>query len=190
MTTNFDRGVARLLPAVGEAPYWFWPPHMDVVPDGAGAFAVNRTLPRNLASQMRNVGIYCQGVVNVIRRENRLIVPTLGDSRYDGGTWAAQNFWRPYRRAFVRTAFMPRGTLVGRFFRWGPNGEVLDQGHVGVLVRANDLANQQDGLLLHSHPEVGGLAYTRLGASHANWYYDYVIWPEDWVNHNNPASKF
>ncbi len=51
--------------------------------------------------------------------------------------------------------------------------DVKDQGHVGVLLWTQDLKNQQDGILLHSHPAVGGLTRTRLGASHANGYYDY-----------------
>jgi hypothetical protein len=49
---------------------------------------------------------------------------------------------------------------------------------------AQDLKNQQDGLLLHSHPAVGGLNRTRLSASHANGYYDYWIHPRDWINHD------
>lgn len=61
---------------------------------------------------------------------------------------------------------------------------MVDQGHIGVLVRAQNLAEQQDGLLLHSHPAVGGLAYTRLGASHAGFYYDEWCAPEDWINHD------
>ncbi len=185
--SNFDRGLERVRAAIGRAPYWYWPPSMDIVPDGPGAFAVNRPLPENLVQQMVNTGIFCQGVINVFRRANRLIVPTMGDARYDGGTWAAQNFWREFIRPFDRYDYIPRGALVGRYFRWeGAPGRsrVLDQGHVGVLTTAQDLKNQQDGVLLHSHPAVGGLNKTRLGASHAGWYYDYWIHPEDWINHD------
>ena len=40
-----------------------------------------------------------------------------------------------------------------------------------MLLDRQDLPNRENGLLLHSHPGVGGLATTRLGASHAGWYY-------------------
>ena len=52
-----------------------------------------------------------------------------------------------------------------------------------MLLEPQDLFNQKDGLL-HSHPAVGGLATTRLGASHAGYYYHYVVRPEDWINHS------
>ncbi len=181
--TNFDRGIERVRAAIGRAPYWWWPPSMDTVPDGPGAFAVNHPLPENLVSQMVDQGIFCAGLINVIRRANRKIVATNGDPRYDGGTYAIQNFWAGFAEPFDRWAYYPRGTLIGRYFRW--EGErVGDQGHVGVLLEPQDLAHQQDGLLLHSHPGVGGLAKTRLGASHAGWYYEYVVRREDWINHD------
>lgn len=185
-TTNFDRGLDRLERAIGHAPYWFWPPSLAIVPDGPGAYAVNRPLPdqETLHRQMVQEGIFCQGVINVIRRANRKVVPTRGDSRYDGGTWANQGFFEDFIRPFRRTDFIPRGALIGRYFKWGNGGAVLDQGHVGVLVVKNDLAHQQSGVLLHSHPAVGGLARTDLGVSHAGWYYDYWIHPEDWINHS------
>ncbi len=185
--TNFDRGVERVRGAIGRAPYWYWPPSMSVVPDGPGAFAVNRRLPGDLVGQMVNRGIFCAGLINVIRRANGTSVATNGDARYDGGTYAIQNFWSAYAEPFDRWARYPRGTLIGRYFRW-EGARVGDQGHVGVLLEPQDLANQKDGLLLHSHPAVGGLATTRLGASHAGWYYHYVVRPEDWINHD--AGRF
>ncbi len=181
--TNFDRGVERVRAAIGRAPYWWWPPSMDVVPDGPGAFAVNRPLPDNLVEQMVDHGIFCAGLINVIRRANRKIVPTNGNPRYDGGTFAIQNFWSGFAERFDRWDYYPRGTLIGRYFRWD-GAKVGDQGHVGVLLEPQDLAHQKDGLLLHSHPAVGGLATTRLGASHAGWYYHYVVRPEHWINHD------
>lgn len=129
----------------------------------------------------------CQGIINYIRRFNSKIVPTMGDSRYDGGTWANQNYFRDFAHPFNRYVSIPRGALIGRNFRWaGAPGfsAVVDQGHVGVLVEAQDLKNQQGGILLHSHPAVGGLNRTKLGDSHAGWYYQYWIHPRDWINHD------
>lgn len=39
-------------------------------------------------------------------------------------------------------------------------------------------------MILQSHPEVGGLQYTSLGASHTNWYYQYAVYPGNWINHS------
>jgi tryptophan synthase beta subunit len=61
---------------------------------------------------------------------------------------------------------------------------VLDQGHVGVLLGEQNLAEQKDPRILQSHPAVGGLNYTRLGASHDGGYYQYAVRPENWINHN------
>ncbi len=185
--TNFDKGIEYLLPAVGKSRYWFWPPNLDIVPDGAGAFAVNREVPP--ITEVIDGGIFCQGVINLIRRANRKIVPTMGDERYDGGTWANQNYWAAWSEPFNRWAKYPRGTMVGRNFVWGgfPGAsEVLDQGHVAVLMGEQDLAAQKDPMILHSHPHpaVDGLNYTRLGNSHNHWYYQYAIRPENWINHD------
>ena len=180
---NFDRATEWLLPEILDAPYWFWPPSMSTIPDGAGAFAVNRTVYDWHIRQAIDIGIFCQGLINLYRRFNSKIVPTNGDPRYDGGTWANQNFFRDFLRPFSRYDVIPRGALIGRYFRW--NGAyVADQGHVGVLLQPQNLEEQKSGVLLHSHPAVGGVARTDLGLSHAGWYYDYWIAPEDWLCHN------
>lgn len=181
---NFDKGVAYLRPAIGKAAYWFWPPSLNIVPDGPGAYAVNRKPPP--IQEIVDKGLFCQAVINLIRRVNGKVVPTHGDPRYDGGTLANQLFFKDFIRPFDRWAYYPRGTLIGRYY---DDGHLAggDQGHVGVLVQPQDLRNQRDGVLLHSHPAVGGLARTRLGASHAGWYYHYAILPQDWINHGRGA---
>jgi hypothetical protein len=187
---NFDRAVKALERAEEKASYWFWPPGMDIVPEGAGAFAVNKPVTDGHVQQMIDVGVFCQGIINYILRFNGKKVPydpNFRNPNYDGGTWANQRYFADFIRPFRQYVEIPRGALIGRYFRWaGAPGfsAVKDQGHVGVLLRAQDLKNQQDGLLLHSHPAVGGLNRTRLGASHANGYYDYWIHPRDWINHD------
>jgi hypothetical protein len=183
--TNFDKGIAYLLPAVGKARYWYWPPNLGIVPSGPGAYAINEDVP-DIDLVIRE-GLFCQAVVNLIRRANRKIVPTMGDERYDGGTWANQNFFALFSEPFSRWAKYPRGTMVGRNFVWAglPGASaVLDQGHVAVLMDEQNLAQQKDPMILQSHPAVGGLNYTRLGASHNHWYYQYAVRPEDWINHD------
>lgn len=183
--TNFDKGIAYLLPAVGKAQYWYWPPNLAIVPSGPGAYAINQEAPA-IAEVIRG-GLFCQAVVNLIRRVNRKIVPTMGDNRYDGGTWANQNFFALFSEPFSRWAVYPRGTMVGRNFAWAglPGASaVLDQGHVAVLMGEQNLAEQKDPMILQSHPAVHGLNYTRLGASHNHWYYQYAVRPQNWINHN------
>jgi hypothetical protein len=183
--TNFDKGIEYLLPAVGKARYWFWPPKLDIVPSGPGAYARNEEAPK-----IENViegGLFCQAVINLIRRVNRKRVPTLGDPRYDGGTWANQGYFANFSEPFSRYKVYPRGTMIGRKFRWAGDpgfSEVLDQGHVAVLLGEQNLAEQKDPRILQSHPAVGGLNYTRLGRSHDGWFYQYVVRPEDWINHD------
>lgn len=92
---------------------------MDIVPDGAGAFAVNKPIRDEHVQEMIDVGVFCQGITNYIRRFNTKIVPTMGDSRYDGGTWANRNYFRDFAHPFYRYVTIPRGALIGRNFR-GP----------------------------------------------------------------------
>jgi|SRR5215208_617728 len=184
--TNFDDGVDYLEPAMGQTPYWFWPPALDIVPDGPGAYAVNEEVPD--INEVIDGGIFCAAVVNLIRRANRKVIPTLGDDRYDGGTWACQNFWHPFHEDFSIYSVYPRGTLVGRYFRWaGAPGfsAVVDQGHVAVLWDEHNLAEQKDAYIIQSHPDVAGLDWnTHLTYSHQGWFYEYAVRPEDWINHD------
>src|SRR3954449_2036335 len=141
--TNFDVGIEYLEPALParayekpKVPYWNWPPLMDFVPDGVGAYAVDKPAPpiqdvingghvtvngvdQGLGFQK---GMFCAAVINLIRRVNRKIVPKepTGDSRYDGGTWAYQRFWHPFMDpgGFNIYSKYPRGTLIGKYFVW------------------------------------------------------------------------
>jgi hypothetical protein len=183
--TNFDKGIEYLLPAVGKAQYKYWAPNDDTVPPGPPAYAINKPAPK-IADVIKD-GLFCQAVVNLIRRVNRKIVPTLGDPRYDGGTWANQGFFANFSEPFSRWKVYPRGTMIGHKFRWAGDpgfSEVLDQGHVAVLLGEQNLAEQKDPRILQCHPAVGGLNYTRLGASHDGGYYQYAVRPENWINHN------
>jgi hypothetical protein len=77
--------------------------------------------------------------------------------------------------------------MIGHNFRWAGDpgfSEVLDQGHVAVLLGEQNLAEQKDPRILQCHPAVGGLNYTRLGASHDGGYYQYAVRPENWINHD------
>jgi hypothetical protein len=207
--TNFDVGMDYLTPALPgswdetpQVPYWFWPPRMDFVPDGVGAYAINEPAPdiedvinggyvtvngvdQGLGWQY---GMFCAAVVNLIRRANRKIVPTMGNPLYDGGTWACQNFWHLYMEDFNIYSVYPRGTLIGKYFVWGRDpgaSVVLDQGHVAVLWDEHNLAQNKDAWVVQSHPEVWGLNWwTPLTVSHDGGYYEYAVRPEDWINHD------
>jgi hypothetical protein len=201
--TNFDKGMAYLEPAMERVPYWYWPPTLDIVPDGVGAYATNKRAPdindvikggyltvegEPVEGYGFQQGIFCAGVVNLIRRVNRKTVPTMSNPYYDGGTWACQNFWHLWMKPFNIYSVYPRGTLIGRYFEWaGAPGasRVVDQGHVAVLWDEHNLAEQKDAWVVQSHPGVGGLDWnTRLTVSHNGGYYDYAVRPEDWINHD------
>jgi hypothetical protein len=188
--TNFDDGIDYLTPAMENAPYWFWPPALDIVPDGPGAYAVNKDVPP--IEEVIEGGVFCAGVVNLIRRANRKVIPTMGDDRYDGGTWACQHFWHLFMEQFNIYSVYPRGTLIGRYFKWaGDPGAsiVLDQGHVAMLWDEHNLVEQKDAWVVQSHPDVGGLNWwTRLTESNfdpaSGNYYDYAVRPEYWIDHD------
>jgi len=199
--TNFDEGIEYLTTAIGNVPYWFWPPALDFVPDGVGAYAIDEPAPdiedviNGGEVTVNGVpvggfarGIFCAGVVNLIRRVNRKIVPTLDDNRYDGGTWACQNFWAPFMEEFNINSVYPRGTLIGRYFQWAGDpgfSAVIDQGHVAVLWDEHNLAEQKNAWVVQSHPAVGGLDWNvHLVQSHDDGYYDYAVRPEYWIDHD------
>ena len=74
---------------MGKARYWFWLPNLDIVPSGLGAYAANEEVPD--IDVVIKGGVFCQEVVNLIRRVNRKTVPTRGDERYDGYKGRDQN---------------------------------------------------------------------------------------------------
>lgn len=176
---NFNRGIKFLEPAIGNAPYWFWPPSMDTVPAGPGAYAANWEVNQQTLKQIINQGIFCQGVGNIIRRVNRKIVPTRGNAWYDGGTLANQDYFGRFIERFDRWAKYPRGTMLGRYFTWD-RVDRGDQGHV-MYVLDGGVINPR---ILHSHPAIGGLDITRMGDTHAGWYIEYAIRPQFWINHD------
>lgn len=205
--TNFDKGIDYLTPAMGKVPYWQWPPAMDFVPDGVGAYAKDEPAPdiqdvleggrvtvegvdQGLGWQR---GLFCAAVINLIRRVNGKTVPKepTHDPVYDGGTWACQNFWYLYIKRFDINSVYPRGTLIGKYFEWAGDpgaSAVLSQGHVAVLWDEHNLAENKDAWVVQSEPSGGLDWWTHLTVSNrmsdGSNYYDYAILPEDWINHD------
>lgn len=99
-------------------------------------------------------------------------------------------------RRFNIYSVYPRGTLIGRYFKWAgdPGASVVeDQGHVAMLWDEHNLARQRDAWVVQSHPDVGGLNWwTRLTVSNEYWgtnYYDYAILPRTGSTTTRVASE-
>lgn len=184
--TNFAKGYKVALQLLGRQ-YWTW--YSGIVPSGEGMYAVNRPLP----SPTMIGRVNCTGLGNIMRRAAGKIVPTRGNENFDGGV--AAYFYCP-------ASFPGVGTLGPGFFsgvdvlfnmatakRWAKetgsgvalgrsyvNNTLPGQGHFAVLL--------PDGMVLQSIP-LGGvnIDYT-IEESHGSGYYQWMIHPKDWINHD------
>ena len=186
--TNFARGYKYIMHLNDHMKYWVWT--SGPVPDGEGAYAVNKPLPS--VNHLMGKRIFCAGVGNLFRRAAGEKVPTRGDPRYDGGVAA---YW--YTPAFggLGPGFFSRvdvpfhlptakkwaaesgsGVLVGRIYR---NNTLSGQGHVAIVL--------PDGKVLQSFQfgsdgEPGLNAHYTIEQSHDGGYYEVMVHPRDWIN--------
>jgi len=141
----------------------------------------------------------CAGVPNIFRRAAGKIIPTRGDALYDGGI--AAYFYTPafggLGPGFFSGVDVPfnlatakkwaretgSGVLVGRSYR---NNSLAGQGHVAILL--------PDGKVLQSFQfgadgEPGLNADYTIEESHAGGYYEIMVHPKDWIDHDK-GKKF
>lgn len=145
------------------------------VPDRSPAWAVNEPPPP--PKEVVAEGCFCAGVPNLMLRAAGREIPALGDELYDGGCFAYGEYFADVAEAFDINAEYPAGTLIDRHFSWErlANG---DQGHVAVVL--------DDGYLLQSY-DGDGAGYPGVNAdvhivdSHAGFYYEYAVRPENWL---------
>jgi hypothetical protein len=170
--------------------YWVWA--SGHVPEGEGAYAVDRPLPP--ADQLKGRRIFCAGIPNLIRRAAGKSIPTRGNTLYDGGIAAyfytsafgglGPGFFSgvdvPFHLATAKKWARETGSgvLVGRCYR---NNSLAGQGHVAVLL--------PDGKVLQSFQfgadgEPGLNTDYTIEESHAGGYYEVMVHPNAWINHD------
>jgi len=186
----FWDAIDYLRPAIGQkrTPYWVW--EDGIVPDGPGAFAINRPVP-SIEYVKGEPGIFCAGVTNLILRHAGKRVPTRGSLAFDGGLAAYfhgmygdgyyTGFDEPFDMAKAKkwADEMNCGVMIGK----GYYGTGLDsQGHVAVL-----LPKHTDGkyYVLQSYggyPKWPGLNWdATIEQSNAGGYYKRMVHPENWL---------
>lgn len=174
--TRFYEALTYLEPLIGGTPYRWWT--SGPVPDGPPAYAVNKPPPSR--DSVRQGGVFCAGVINLMLRAVDKKVPTYGNPLYDGGTLAYAEYFRGYSEPFnlARALEVARekrsGVLIGRPFR-----SSFDQGHVGVVLPS--------GYLLQSYDDGGGwpgLSWNVLTSiSVRYWTPTYMVLPGNWINY-------
>jgi hypothetical protein len=93
---------------------------------------------------IRQQGISCTGLTNLIRRHYGLTVPGVDDplEAYPGGTGAWWRFLKPALSPFREGQDYPVGSVLFR-----PYCDFDDQGHIAIVVGPNTV--------IHSFPEAG-----------------------------------
>jgi GH25 family lysozyme M1 (1,4-beta-N-acetylmuramidase) len=188
--TKFAAGYKYAMQLNNRMKYWVWA--SGHVPEGEGAYAVNKALPP--ADQLKGRRIFCAGVPNLIRRAAGKTVPTRGNTLYDGGIAAyfytaafgglGPGFFSgvdvPFNLATAKKWARETGSgvLVGRCYR---NNSLAGQGHVAILL--------PDGKVLQSFQfgadgEPGLNTDYTIEQSHAGGYYEVMVHPNAWINHD------
>ena len=188
--TKFAMGYKYVMKLNNHMKYWVWA--SGDVPDGEGAFAADRPLPP--AEQLKGNRIFCAGVPNIFRRAAGKCVPTRGNARYNGGLAAyfytsafgglGPGFFSgvdvPFHLATAKKWARETGSgvLLGRCYR---NNSLAGQGHVAILL--------PDGKVLQSFQfgvdgEPGLNTDFTVEESHAGGYYEVMIHPRAWINHD------
>lgn len=178
-------------PAVDKARYGWWT--SGHVPAKAPAWADNAPPPP--IQDVIATSIFCMGVPNLMLRVLGKEIPHLGDLNYDGGTVAyfgatGDDPNIPKRDGYFKIKGVERpfdlkvakanpGTLIGRKYRTPSNTQDSrkGQGHGAVTL--------DNGRLVQSFDTGGGKPGLNAGAtiedSHAGWFYEVMILPEDWL---------
>lgn len=188
--TKFAAGYKYIMQLNNCMKYWVWA--SGDVPDGEGAYAADRALPP--ADELKGRRIFCAGVPNIFRRAAGKRVPTRGNARFNGGLAAyfytsafgglGPGFFSgvdvPFNLATAKKWARQTGSgvLLGRCYR---NNSLAGQGHVAILL--------PDGKVLQSfqfgaNGEPGLNTDYTVEESHAGNYYEVMVHPNAWINHN------
>jgi hypothetical protein len=142
---------------------WWYKGHLcDDAPAWAGILSPDVDL-------IREKGLFCAGLVNVMLREIGLQVPE--NPPFNGGTYAyGINYTLiPFSLCEIR-----RGDAVFRLYQ-----DTIDQGHIGIaLGGANDPLLQCFAFDTESSVPGVNISYT-VKESHCGYYYQYIIKREE-----------
>lgn len=169
--------------------YIFWYPNMEGC--GEQSYVSDDVLPT--AETIRNIGINCVGVINLVRRYLNLEIPGLKDNhKYAGGT--SQWFYylkknKKLKKFSIRKNY-PAGTLLIRNYK-----NEKDQGHVAIIYKKSKSVLFSE--LIHSYTidkycpenfnrklEPGLCIDKTVGQSYfwnENGYYTHICLPDDWL---------
>ena len=188
--TYFAEGYKYVMQLNNRMKYWVW--KSGPVPDGEGAYAVDKELPP--VDQLKGKRIFCAGVPNLFRRAAGKSIPTRGNRDFDGGIAAyfytsafgglGPGFFSgvdvPFNLATAKKWARETGSgvLVGRCFR---GSTLAGQGHVAILL--------PDGKVMQSFQfgadgEPGLNTDYTIEQSHAGNYYEVMAHPRAWINHD------
>jgi hypothetical protein len=147
----------------------------------AGAPMWTAAGPEPSASFVRSQSTNCAGLTNLLLRSVGKAIPS-DPWAGRGGTGAYGRYYAKVAQKFNVNANYPAGTLIGRYFR-----NTYDQGHVAVIL--------ENGHVLQSYANCRGCAapgvntWSTLAQSHAGYFYEYAVLPQDWLGGSVSADK-
>ena len=160
--SNKDKAIEYGLKLRG-APYSWWFNEQQGLGEGAPAWAVDARAPR--PARVRNNGLFCAAVGNLMRRSIGKTVPKNG--MYDGGTGA---WWLNFTHVHFDLGKLEKGDVLFRRYR-----DTKDQGHFAVAMGgANDK-------ILQSYPDGGCDTRWTARESHSGGYYESIIKAKEWL---------
>ncbi|HEX8819200.1 MAG TPA: LysM peptidoglycan-binding domain-containing protein [Archangium sp.] len=165
--------------SIAGAPYAWWTDQSGPLGEGAPAWAANGPAPH--PSQVRQNGVFCAGVANLMLRAVGKGDEIPRNWPYNGGTRAYYNKYADVAEPVNPHKRYPEGTLFIRNYRANPDGSTADQGHVAIM--------QANGNVLQSHPGAGGVNGVSNNVSFADSnfmgngtnYYELAVLPENWL---------
>lgn len=130
------------------------------------------------SDDVREIGINCAGLINLIRRQRGLFIPDLtDDQKKDGIIRGGTYHWFMYfQQIDALTEFdidkeYDVCTLILRRYK-----NETDQGHMAIIINKTDI--------IHAYAydtDTGIVGVTSLIDSHASGYYEYAISPSHWL---------
>ena len=180
--SNLNRGLNWYWPLIDDMPYGWWT--SGDVPPYAPSYAINEACPA--MSWLLGQEGFCASVPTLNLRAVGKRVPSYGNLRFDGGTYAYAIYYRDYIKPF-RLADVRPGDLIGRYYR-----DVRDQGHVAIVLDGDRCLQSFDGgAQLEGYFNGPGVnrIYT-VAQSHAGGYYEWRVSREDWINYAGDLGGF
>lgn len=174
---NVSRALAYGQSLVG-TPYGWW--FSGPLPAGEPMWTAGGPAPS--AAYVRARSTNCAGLLNLMLRSVGKPLPST-PAQGVGGTGAYGAYYARVAKRFDPNRNYPAGTLIGRYYR-----DTYDQGHVAVVLG--------NGRVLQSFANFRGGAYPGVNTtytvaqSHAGYFYEYAVLPEDWLGGQPSECRF